>query len=134
MAARSATSPSLASVPLIDRVSHAVLSSAKASLLEGLSDAFCAGIGLEVILTAAAAAHAGFLAARAKALACAADAAAHNAFDTRSAASADAGTALAAAHNDGTAGEGIEGYEGPRLIPLHTSVLTYLVSGLHSDR
>ena len=41
--------------------------------------------------------------------------------------------ALSAAHNDGTAGEGVEDHEGPRLIPLHTSVLTYLVNGLHSD-
>ena len=41
--------------------------------------------------------------------------------------------APAAAHNDDTAGEGIEGYEGPRLIPLHTSVLAYLVNRLHSD-
>ena len=40
----------------------------------------------------------------------------------------------AAAHNDGTAGAGDEEYEGPRLIPLHNSVLTYLVNKLHSDR
>ena len=40
----------------------------------------------------------------------------------------------AAAHNDGTAGAGDEEYEGPRLIPLHISVLTYLVNKVHSDR
>ena len=44
-----------------------------------------------------------------------------------------ASAVLAAAHNDGSAGEGIVGYEGPRLIPLHTCVLTYLVNRLHSD-
>ena len=133
-AARSAASPSLAGVPLVDHVSHAVLSSAKASLLKGLSDAICAGIGLPATLAAAAAAHAGFLEARAKEWACAADAAEHNAFDACSAAAADDGTALAGAVSDGAAGEGIEGYEGPRLIPLHTSELSYLVNRLRSDR
>lgn len=42
----------------------------------------------------------------------------------------------AALHNDGTAGPDcdFEAYEGPRLIPLHSSVLTYLVNKLCSDR
>ena len=80
-AARSAASPSLGGVPLIDHVSHAVLSSAKVCLLKGLSDAVCAGIGLQVILAAAAAAHAGFLEARAEAVARAAHAASLNVID-----------------------------------------------------
>ena len=42
--------------------------------------------------------------------------------------------ALAAAHNDVRAGAGDEEYEGPRLLPLHASVLTFLVNKLRSDR
>ena len=117
-AARAAAAPSLDAVPvpLFGQVTPEALSAAKASLLTGLSDALVAGIGLPSILAAATAAHAGFAAAREEARA-------------RAALTADA------SHNDGTAGDacGDEEYEGPRLIPLHTSVLTYLVNKLRSD-
>ena len=109
-AARAAAAPSLEAVPLVDRVTPEALSEAKGSLLKGISDALDAGIDLPAILAAASAAHAGYVAAKE------AKRAAH-----------------AASHNDGTAGAGDEEYEGPRLIPLHTSVLTYLINRLHSD-
>ena len=80
-AARSAASPFLAGVPLVDHISDAVLSSAKESLLKGLSDAVCAGIGLLAILAAAAAAHAGYSAARAEEVARVANAATYNAIE-----------------------------------------------------
>ena len=115
-AARAAASPTLDAVPLLGHVSPAALSAAKISLLKGLSDSLLVGIDLSAILAAAAAAHAGYAAAREEVIARAA-------YTVSSAAS----------HNDGTAGAGDEEYEGPQLIPLHTSVLTYLVNNLHSD-
>ena len=111
-AARAAAAPSLDAVPLLGNVTPAALSAAKGSLLKGISDALDAGIDLPAILAAASAVHAGYVAAKEE---------------------ANVRAAHAASHNDGTAGAGDEEYVGPRLIPLHTSVLTYLINRLHSD-
>ena len=116
-AARAAAAPSLEAVPLLGCVTPEALSEAKGSLLKGISDALVAWIDLHAILATAAAAHAGYVAAKEEAHAARA-----------------AALAAAASHNDGTAGAGDEEYEGPRLIPLHTSVLTYLINRLHDGR
>ena len=117
-AARAAASPLLDSaVPLVDHISPGILSASKGSLLKGLVDAVCAGIGLSSIVAAAEAAHAGYTAAREEALARAALAVVHNAlvFDS-----------------DPEAGED---YDGPQvLLPMSNDILVKFMNTLHCER
>ena len=110
-AAREAARHALEEAPLPEGVSPDCFVAVQISLSKALADAASIGLLPPLVLKAAEAARAALVNARAVAL-----------------------SALAAAHNDGTAGIGDEGCDGPRLIPLHISVLSMLVNGLHSDR
>ena len=110
-AAREASRHVLDESPLPDGVTPDAFESARRSLSKALAEAAVFGLPPSVVARAAEAARSAVLSAREAAIA-----------------------ALAAAHNDVRAGAGDEEYEGPRLLPLHASVLTFLVNKLRSDR